>query len=454
MLGLVQITLIASMTVIAVALPAIQRELGASATGLALVNNAFAVSFCGLLLFGGRLGDLFGHRRMFVLGTAMFGAASAVAGLAPSLPVPVAARFGQGVGAALAAPTAMAMVGAVFPEPGRRRRALAVWGGLPVAGATAGLLLSGVIVAWGSWRWGFLPPTLVAVFAVARASRVLPDSRPARRQRLDIAGAGLVTVGVSGLCFGFLWAGEHSWSSRITVGALMVGVAAVAGFLLVQRRGVSPLVPLSFFASARRLTGLLAVLLASTGTVTTTFFLPLYFQEILGYSPILTSAAFIPYGVAMFATGLLTGRLVTRFSLRRMLVVDLAVGAAGLLLLAQIDIDSSYAGFLLAGLVVFPLGVSLVFSAATTGVVENAPVEHAGVAGGVLNTAMEGGPALGFAVLVSLATARSQELLSAGAEHDAAVVDGYGLSLAVAAACYTALVIVCAVTFRPHQVGA
>lgn len=450
LLGLVQVTLIASMTVIAVALPSIQQDLDASTTGLALVNNAYAVSFCGLLLFGGQLGDLYGYRRMFSIGTAIFGVACAAASFAPLLPILVVARFGQGIGAALAAPAAMALLGAVFPEPGRRRRALAIWGGLPVAGATTGLLVSGVIVAWTSWRWGFLPPALIALLAVACARRVLPHTHAARCQRIDMAGAVLVPTGLAGLCFGFLWAGEQSWRSWPTVLALAVGVGALMSFTLLQRRNTHPLLPLSFLLSARRITGLLAVLLASTGTFTTTFFLPLYFQEVRGYSPLATSAAFLPFAAAMFTAGWLAGRLASRFSLCTILVTGLGTGAAGLGLLGLLQTHSPYLGPLLAGLVIFPLGVSLVFSAATTGVVEHAPAEQAGLAGGVLNTAMEGGPALGFSVLVSLAAARSQQLLASGAPHDAAVAGGYGSSFVAAALCFAALILVAVVTFGPQ----
>lgn len=190
------------------------------------------------------------------------------------------------------------------------------------------------------------------------------------------------------------------------------------------------------------------MLLASTGTFTTTFFLPLYFQEVRGYSPPVTSAAFLPYAAAMFTTGWLTGRLVSRFSLRTILVAGLGIGAGGLGLLGQLQTHSPYFGVLLAGLVIFSLGVSLVFSAATTGVVEHAPAEQAGLAGGVLNTAMEGGPALGFSVLVSLAAARSQQLIASGAPHDAAVAGGYGSSFVAAALCFAALILVAVVTLR------
>jgi MFS family permease len=449
LLGTIQVTLIAAMTVISVALSTIQHELNLTTSELALVNNAYPVSFCGLLLFGGRLGDLFGRRMMFVLGTGIFAAGSATAGLAPGLVPLLLARFGQGCGAALAAPAALALLSVVFPDPRRRTRAVAVWGGLPVAGATAGLLLSGVVVQWASWRWAFTVPVLIALAAIALAPRLLPASPPSASQRLDVVGAVLATVGLSALCYGLVEIGEQLSTSSVV--ALAGGIALLITFVVVESRTREPLVPLGFFVSLRRATGLVAVVLASSGTTALTFFLPLYFQQVQGFSPAGTSAAFVPYGLAMFATGWFTARLVARTGHRIATVAGLLLGALGLFLVSGLTVDTPYVGVVLAGMVVFPIGVSLLFSGGTVAAVDNVPDDQSGLAGGVLNTAMEGGPALGLAVLVSLAAAHTTGLREAGVLPAAAATDGYGFALEVAAVSYALIAAVAAITLRTRR---
>jgi MFS family permease len=442
-LGTVQVTLIATMTVISVALPAIQRELDLSDTGLALVNNAYPVSFCGLLLFGGRLGDLLGRRSTFLLGTGIFAVASGAAGLAPGLVPLLLARLGQGCGAALAAPAALALLGAVYPDPRRARRAVAVWGGLPVAGATAGLLLSGVVVEWLSWRWAFAAAIAIAIAVFALTPRLVPKVPAADRQRPDLAGAALATAGMTTLCFGLVTAGERGWSSPTVLGAVLGGAFLLVAFVGVESRVRAPLVAPRFFRSRRRATGLVAVMLASSATTAVTFYLPLYFQQVRGFSAAATSAAFVPYALAMFGTGLVTGRLVPRLGDRWATVVGLSLAAVGLFLIAPLRVP-----LLFAGLVLFPIGVSLVFSAGTVAALDEVPADQAGLSGGVLNTAMEGGPALGFAVLVSVSASHTVGLRAAGVAASVAATSGYGLAIAVTAIAYVLFAAVAAGSLR------
>lgn len=440
-LGTVQVTLIATMTVISVALPAIQRELGLSDTGLALVNNAYPVSFCGLLLFGGRLGDLLGRRSTFLLGTGVFAVGSGAAGLAPGLVPLLLARLGQGAGAALAAPAALALLGAVYPDPGRARRAVAVWGGLPVAGATAGLLLSGVVVEWLSWRWAFAAAIAIAVLALA--PRLVPQVPAGRRSRPDLAGAALSTAGMTTLCFGLVTASERGWGSPTVLGAVLGGAFLLVALVGVESRVRAPLVAPRFFRSRRRASGLVAVMLASSATTAVTFYLPLYFQQVLGLSPAATSAAFVPYGLAMFGTGLVTGRLVPRLGDRHATVVGLLLAAVGLFLIAPLEVP-----VLFAGLVLFPIGVSLVFSAGTVAALDEVPADQAGLSGGVLNTAMECGPALGFAVLVSVSASHTVGLRAGGVAASVAATSGYGLAIAVTASAYVLFAAIAAASLR------
>jgi MFS family permease len=453
LLGGVQFVLILAITVIAVPLPVIRRELGLSGAELALVSTAYGLSFSGLLLLGGRLVDLLGRRRVFRLGVAVFGLASATAGLAPGLAVLLAARFAQGAGAALAAPAAMALLDAVFLEPGRRARAVAVWGGLSSAGATAGTLLSGMVATWASWRWAFLVPVLVAVVAGLAAPRLLPAGPPPSPTRLDILGGLLATTGMSGLSYGLVATLDHSWSSAAVLVPLVGSTALLVAFMAVEARTPVPLVPLSFLASPRRATALLAVLLTSAGTATSTFFLALYFQQIRGFSPLWTSAAFVPYGLVL-VTGPIAGRLVARYGARTVTAGGLALAAAGLLLLSRMDVATSYVGPLLAGLLVFPVGAGLAFAGATVAAVDDVPESQAGLAGGVVNTAMEIGPTLGLALLVALAGAHRDQLRSAGLDSAAATTGGYAFALGVAAVVVALIAGGAAIALRTRRVTA
>ncbi|MFI6506335.1 MFS transporter [Streptosporangium sp. NPDC050855] len=383
-----QVTLIATITVITVALPAVQRDLRGDDTDLVLVTSAYGLSFGGLLLLGGRLADLLGPRRVFVTGMAVFGLASVAAGLAPGTGVLVIARFAQGAGAALAAPAAMALLGVVFPDPRRRMRATAVWGVLSSAGATAGIVLSGVVTTWVPWRWVFLVPVVVAAVAATVTPRLLPVDPPPRRSRIDWPGAVLATAGLAALIHG---AERPGWT-------VLAGVVLLVLFVLVERRSAAPLMPLPFLRG--RALPLVAVMLCAGAMASGFFLLSLYLQQVRGLSPLWTSVAFLLSAPAVLVSAPLAGRLVPRLGIRRVLAVGLAVAGAGLLLLSLLD--APY-----AGLVVFPCGAGMTFSAAALAVMRDARDGEGGLAGGLLNTAMEIGPPLGLAVLVFLAGAHS-----------------------------------------------
>ncbi|HUR06299.1 MAG TPA: MFS transporter [Nonomuraea sp.] len=418
LLGAVQIVLISGITVVSVALPAIQDELRLSGSDLALVSTADGLAFSGLLLLGGRLADLYGRRRVFMLGLGLFGVSSAAAALAPGLALLLTARFAQGVGAALAAPSAMALLGVLFPDPNRRARATAVWGGLAGIGATGGTLLSGVFAEWASWRWAFGVPVLATALAIVAAPRLLPDDRPVRRTRIDILGAALVTAGLSTLSYGLV---ESSY------GPLIGGAVLLLIFVIVESRTAAPLVPPAFFAAPRRAVALAAIVLGSAGMATSFFFLSLHLQQVRGLSPLLTSAAFLPYGAVLIGTGAVAGRLLARFGIRIVLTTGLITAAAGLALVARFD------GALIAGLLVLPLGIALTFAGATVAAVTDVPDEQAGLAGGVVNTAMEIGPTVGLSVLVSLA---------------GGTTSGYGFALGIAAIAFILMAPIAALLLR------
>ena len=379
-LGAAQVSLIAAITAITVALPAIGRELDLDQSGLVLVSSGYGVSFGGLLLLGGGLADRFGRRRVFATGMTGFCLGSAAAALAPCAWFLVTARLAEGAAAALAAPAALALLGAVFPDPRRHGRALATWGVLSSAGAIGGLILSGVL----PWRWVLAALALIAAIAVAVTPAVLPASPSSMTRPIDWPGALLATAGLGLLIFGLQ---RSFW----VAGA---GLAVLVGFGLVERRSAAPLVP------PRLLRGHalpLASVLVCAGSMATAFFLlSLYVQQIGGLSAPRTSALFLLTVPAAVTAGPLAARLIRRFGIRPVLTAGLLTAAGGLLMV-------SFTGAPYAGLLIFPFGTGLSFAASVSGVMHQAGDRQAGLAGALVNAAMETGPPLGLAALTRVA---------------------------------------------------
>jgi MFS family permease len=437
LLAVVQVVSIMAITLVVVALPAIQRDFGLGTGGLALVTSAYDVSFAGLLMLGGRLSDLHGPRRLLISGLAMFGLASALAGVAWAAEALVLARFAQGCGAALAASAALALVGEVVREPARRERALALWGGLASLGAVGGMLVSGA-VAFVSWRWLFAIPATVAALAVWQAPRLLPDAEPRERAPLDVAGAVLATAGLALAGFGLLRAADFGWSSDAARLSLVAGVASLAAFAGVEWRVRNPLLPPGLLRSRRRGVALLAILATSAATAALTFFASLYFQQLRGLTPVQTSAAFVPYAAVLAGATVASGHLVGRAGPWRVLAAGLALAAAACALAARMEATS--ATWVVVALLAFPAGGVLAFAGATVVALDGAPPGRVGVAGGLANTALQAGPVLGLAVLVAVANRGTARLVAAGVGPEPATLVGYAAALEAAA---VALGIVC-----------
>ncbi|MEU2238817.1 MFS transporter [Streptomyces sp. NPDC018338] len=421
LLGGVQMTLIFTLASLAVPLPRIGAEFRLDRADLILLSAAYGLTFAGLLLLGGRLADRFGGRRTLTAGLLVFGTASALAPLAPGYEALLAARFGQGVGAALVAPAAMAVLRTLFPAPAAYGRAMATWGGLSVLGATAGNLLSGVIAAASSWRGTFAVPVAVTLAALLLAPRLLPATPPGTDRALDLPGALLATAGITLASFGLVLTDAHSWGSTPVLVPLLTGLALLAAFAVVERRTADPLLPPDFLRDGRRGLGLAAIGLTAAGTATVFILLSLALQEGRGWSALLTSAAFVPFAVALLGAGRLAGPLIRRYGPGRVTGAGLGTAAAGLGLLAATGFDGSvpYAYGLLPGLLLLPAGGALSFAGAAVLATEGVPAHRAGLAGGVLNTAMELGPTVLFAALLTLG--------------------GDAVSLAAAAVLFTAL---------------
>ncbi|MER7010363.1 MFS transporter [Saccharopolyspora sp. NPDC000359] len=398
-----QFMVVLDISVVNVALPSVQRALGFADGSQQWVVNAYALAFAGFLLLGGRLADLVGRRRALVLGLLLFSGASLAGGLANSAELLVTARAAQGLGAAVLAPATLTVLTTTFPEGPRRTRALATWTAVGMAGGTAGNLLGGVLTEYLSWRSILLINVPVGVVAVLLAKRYLPGAPEKGRGRpLDVAGAVLSTGGLAALTFGIDQARTHSWATAST--ALLGGFAALAAFLVVEARfAQEPLIPLRLFRLRAVSVGNVAMLLAGAGLNPMWYFLTLYMQQSLHYSPLETGLGFLPHTVlTIVVTARLAPWLVDRVGSRALIVTGALIAAAGFWWQGQITADSGYLPGILGPAIVFSLGSGLLNTPLTATVTAGISAADAGAASGLMNTTKQFGGALGLAVLVSL----------------------------------------------------
>ncbi|GAA3762198.1 MFS transporter [Salinactinospora qingdaonensis] len=448
LLGALQVTLIFTITLISVPLPQIGRELHLSTSELVLTSTAYGLAFSGLLLFGGRLTDRFEGRGLLLGGLTVFAVAAIAAALAPGLFSLVAARFLQGASAAVIAPAALAVLRALLAGQATQDTAMALWGGLSIAGAMAGTVVSGVVVTWLSWRWMFAVPLLVALLGLALARPLLPRAVPTSRPTLDLPGAALATAGITLSSYGLVMSGETTWTSAPVLLPLLAGVALLGGFVAVERGRSHPLLPLSFLAVPRRALALLVIALASSGAALVTLLVVLYLQGVHGWSPLLTSVAFLPYAATIVTAGWVAPRAVERFGPVAVVGLGLAGAALGTFLLAGLPPTTGFVPLLGTGLVALPLGLSLCFSGAAVLVMEWVPAQHTGLAGGLMNTAMEIGPASGLALLTAVASARTAHLAETGVSQATAITGGHSWAFAAAGSAFALLAVSVAVIAR------
>ncbi|MBL7495590.1 MFS transporter [Frankia sp. CNm7] len=448
-LALAQFAVVLDVTIVNVALPDIQRDLGFSAAGLQWVINSYTLLFGGFLLLGGRAADLLGRRRMFVAGLVLFGAASLVAGLSTTSGVLVATRAAQGLGGALMSPAALSILTVTFPQGRDRNIALGVWGGLAGLGGTLGVVAGGVLVDALSWRWVFFVnvPIVVALLAVVRvfvaesvaepreadgqtgpAGQEAPDGRRA----FDAAGAILGTAGLLAVVYGVVRAEPLGWGSWEVMGALTGGVALLAAFVVVEVRSVAPLVPPRLFRSRSLTTASLALALNGGAFLSMFFLTALFLQQVRGDSALAAGLHFLPMGVAAVVAAAVASQLVTRIGTRPVQLGGAALSVAGLVTLIQAGADGSYLTALLPGLVLFGFGIIGVGVPAQIAAVVDVEPRDAGAASGVVTTFYQIGGALGLAVVSTLANSRTGAALAGGASEQTALVDGFHRGLAVA----------------------
>ncbi|MFF3662903.1 MFS transporter [Streptomyces olivochromogenes] len=447
-----QLMVVLDATITNIALPAIQTDLGVSDANLAWIVNSYALAFGGLLLLGGKAGDLFGRRKMFQVGTAVFTLASLLGGLAPNQSLLIGARVLQGVGAALAAPSALALITTTFPAGKSRNTAMGVYAAMGGVGATVGLLLGGTLTDLLDWRWVFFVniPIGLAVLAGTR-SLVEAERHPGR---LDVPGAITGTGGLIALVYGITRGGEHGWTGGVTLVVFAAAAVLLAAFLYLQARTADPMMPLRLFKDRTRSGSYVTMLFIGAGMFATFYFLTLYMQLILGYSPVRTGFAYLPFSFGMAMAAGVSSKLVTHLAPRLIAGPGLLVAAVGMLWFATLEPDSSYTAHLMPAMFVTALGLGMSFVPMTLGAVSGVSHQDTGVASALLNTAQQIGGALGLAVLSTISTSAADDKLpeAAGslyrglatkdfalvAKAGDAVTHGYTMAFVAAAAMFLA----------------
>jgi EmrB/QacA subfamily drug resistance transporter len=434
-------------TIVNVALPTIQEDLHLGLAGLTWVVNGYILSFAVLLLTGGRLADSYGRRRLFLIGLGAFTGASLLAGLAPSAGTLIAARVLQGVGAALLTPPTLAIINHTFRDPRARGTAIGIWGAVAALAFAVGPILGGLITEHLHWSWVFFVNVPIGVAGLLAGMHVIPESTDATApRRLDMPGLVVASATLFALTYALIKANDLGWGSATIVGLLAAVPVGVVAFVLIERRAQAPTVDLSLFRLPTFSGANVAILAFNLGTFGVFLYTSLYFQHVLGYSPVTAGAALLPWVVMLIVIGPFSGRLSERVAPNFLVAGGLAVMAAGLLLLTGIDEHSTYAD-LLPGLLIGGFGgaLTITLNAVAIGAV---PVERSGVASGIFNTARETGGSLGIAIIGAVLAAGQRGALTDGANAAHAFAAGYTNGILVAAGLALIAALVALVTLR------
>jgi EmrB/QacA subfamily drug resistance transporter len=422
-------------TIVNVALPSIRADLGFSQTSLAWVVNAYLLTFGGFLLLGGRLGDLFGHRRLFLAGIALFTVASVACGLAQSQGFLVGARAVQGLGGAVASAVSLSLMMNLFTEPADRAKAMGVFGFVASGGGSIGVLLGGVLTDTLDWHWIFLVNLPIGILVVLLSLKLLPAVRGAAGSgRLDVGGAVTVTAALMLAVYAIVNGNQNGWTSAETLGLLAGAVALFAVFLTIESRISAPLVPLRLFRLRNLATANVVGVLWAAAMFAWFFLSALYLQLVLGYSPLQVGLAFLPGNLVMGVLSLgFSAKLVMRYGIKRPLGIGLSIAAVGLVLLARAPVDGHFIVDVLPSMVLLGFGAGIAFNPVLLAAMSDVAPEESGLASGVVNTAFMMGGALGLAVLASIAASRTNSGLASGDGRLQALVGGYHLAFLVGA---------------------
>ena len=434
--------IVLDVSIVITALPKIHHALGFSATGLSWVQNAYTLAFGGLLLLGARAGDILGRRRMFVVGIGLFTAASLAAGLAQSAAWLLTARAVQGAGAAIAAPSTLALLTTAFPEGPERTRAVAYYGAVAGGGGSVGLVLGGLLTDLLSWRFGLFINVPIGIALMLAAPRYLPET-VRRTGRFDLRGAASSTLGMTAVVFGIVRAATAGWTDRLTVSSLVAGVVLLALFVVNERHAEQPITPLHLFANRERAGAYAARVLFVGAMFGMFFFLTQYLQGVKGYSPLEAGVAFLPLSLVMFSMVLVVPRLAASLGNARLLTAGVVTALAGMTWLSQISAGSPYLTGIALPMAILGVGAGAAFTPLTSSGVAGVSPEDAGAASGLVNVAHQVGGSLGLGVLVTVSAQANDLASSISASLTAGAVM---LALALA--------VVVVVLLRPERSGA
>jgi EmrB/QacA subfamily drug resistance transporter len=433
-LCLASLMIVLDVTIVGVALPSIKDDLGFSETSLAWVVNAYLLTYGGFLLLGGRLGDLYGHRRLFLIGISVFTLASLACGLSTTQGMLVVSRGVQGLGGAVASAVSLSLMVNLFTEPGERAKAMGIFGFVASGGGSIGVLLGGIITDVISWHWIFLVNFPIGVLVVLLSTRLLPESRMPGSARLDVAGAVTVTVALMTAVYAIVNANQEGWTSLQTLGLLAVAAIIFGVFLVIETVVKSPLVPLALFKLRNLATADVVGVLWAAAMFTWFFLSALYMQLVLGYSPLQIGLAFLPGNLIMGVLSIgLSAKLVMRFGFRLPLAAGLGLASLGLLLFARAPVDGTYLVDVFPSMVLLGLGAGMAFNPVLLAAMSDVEPQESGLASGIINTSFMMGGALGLAVLASIAASRTSSLLDAGHSEAAALASGYHAAFVVGA---------------------
>jgi EmrB/QacA subfamily drug resistance transporter len=417
-------------SIVNVALPSIRGALGFSLSDLQWVPSGYLLTYGGFMLLGGRAADLLGRRRVLVAGIAVIGISSLIGGLAQSSGVLIGARLAQGLGAALTLPAALSILTTTFPEGKERNTALGAWGAIAGLASAAGVLLGGLLTEGLGWRWVmFVNPVACLLVLGPIFLLIAGDRRRVQREGFDLLGAVLATAGMLLLVYALIEAPDVGWAAGRTIGELAGALALLGAFVINELRAKNPLVPLSIF----RINGLgfanATQLIAFAGFLALFFFLTLYMQTVLGYSPIQTGAAYVPLCFAVAISAGVSSQLIARTGTRPVIVAGAVIAAGGLFWLSRIPVGGSFVSDLLPGMLVLSLGAGGVFVATTTAANAGVPADKAGLAASLLNASQQVGGALGLAIFSALATSRTNDLLASHTPVAHALTSGFQRAL-------------------------
>jgi EmrB/QacA subfamily drug resistance transporter len=433
-LALIQFMLVLDITVVNVALPHIQHDLGFTRSGLAWVVDGYVLMAGGFLLLGGRMADILGRRRLFLLGVGLFAAASATCGAAVNPGMLVASRFVQGLGEALAAPASLGLIAVLFPDPRERMKALGIWGGVAGLGGTSGTVISGALTGLASWRWIFFVNLPVALIALVAVPRLVSESRMVREKgRIEVKGAIVGTAALVAVVDGLLAAATHAWGSWQVLLPLIGGVALFGVMVLIESRSTAPIIPLRFFTNRTRVVTNFLTLFFASSFFSYFFLLTLFEQQILGWSPLHGGLSYVPFGLTIGAgIGFSTG-VMPRVGVKPMLTLGFLGSAVGLLLTSGIGVHSGYVGGILPGMMVLGFFSGISFPASANAALHGVTGQDSSLASGVQTAMQQVGGAIGLSCLVTLALRYAADQVHHGVAQATAATAGFSVAWRIGA---------------------